>query len=321
MICTRNRADSVARTLSVLSRQQVDAGFEWQILVVDNAPGDASCQRVVQTAAEGASAEVQYVLEPELGLARARNTGWRKARGDVIAYIDDDTLPAEHWLRELLLPYNGSNVAAVCGRLIPRPDTDNPNSNAEVWRQEYTFDLGDEVHDTSWLCGANMSFRREWLQRIEGFDTRLGRVGPCLLASDEHDASRAILRDPEKPRIVYTPRALAYHRTQTADLDDSRLIKRHRCAGVSTVLLDRKDRPLRWARELALRQFKQGLWLARALMRTLRRKPTPLLQRARFEEFVGYYRELFLGPERGCRGCPMQPYRRASLGTSARERR
>jgi glycosyltransferase involved in cell wall biosynthesis len=322
VVCTRDRAALLAETLRRLCAQSVPAGLDWEILVVDNASSDDTAD-VVKRAAEQSPVPLRYVQEPETGLAIARNRGWREARGEIVAYVDDDTLVDRLWLAEALGPYAAERVAGVGGRLLPLVDPVIRDGFDPGWLEVYTFDRGPE-HDVDVVSGANMSFRRAVLERIGGFEVQLGRIGGCLLGGDEYDVCRKIRREPGRLRIVYNPRMLVHHRLPVAPFSDALLVKRSHCGGISNALLDRKERPLRRGYELLLRNAKLALWAARALRRRLSGRSRSLQEQARLQEFAGYYKERLLGSRVACRGCPMFPQRlprvEAAEALAARER-
>ena len=85
VICTYNRADLLAGAIESLLEQTLNPAHR-EIIVVDNASTDGTRAVVEQFAPDG----VRYVLETRQGLGYARNRGWQEARGEFVAYIDDD---------------------------------------------------------------------------------------------------------------------------------------------------------------------------------------------------------------------------------------
>ena len=55
----------------------------------------------------------------EPGLSAARNLGIKEARGDIIAFIDDDALPFPDWAEEMVKTYEDDQVIAVTGPALP----------------------------------------------------------------------------------------------------------------------------------------------------------------------------------------------------------
>lgn len=92
-ICTRRRPDGLRRLLQSLVRQRAAPPFE--VVVVDNDPA-ASAQAMAESMQ--ADLNLRYVCEPAPGLAAARNRSLQEARGDFLAFIDDDEEADETWL-------------------------------------------------------------------------------------------------------------------------------------------------------------------------------------------------------------------------------
>ena len=106
VICTRDRADMLARTLASLREQTRPPD---QIVVVDNASRDEATRAVALRAG------VDYVREDRPGLDIARNRGARAARGEIVAYTDDDVAVHPCWLERLVEAFDSPRVAAVTG--------------------------------------------------------------------------------------------------------------------------------------------------------------------------------------------------------------
>ena len=71
--------------------------------------------------------KVKVILnEKNLGLSKSRNKGIKEAKGDVIAFFDDDAVADEDWLKELERMYREYDAIAAGGRLMPRWITKKP---------------------------------------------------------------------------------------------------------------------------------------------------------------------------------------------------
>ena len=92
VVCTHRRPQYVPDLLRALER--LDPAPD-EIVVVDNDPGELDCRAEVE---RGGS---RYVREDRRGLDNARNTGLGAARGELVAFTDDDCVPAVTWLRKL----------------------------------------------------------------------------------------------------------------------------------------------------------------------------------------------------------------------------
>lgn len=186
IICTRDRPDRLEECLRALRDQSYP---RFDVLVVDNGtstPVANICERF------GASC----VRAPIPGLTRARNIGARVARGEIVAYIDDDAIVEPGWLHALVAGFRDPTVAAVSGRVrymkavgesraisdeVAQDDSPRPPGRFDLttsgWFTKASFGgVGD---------GGNMAFRRAAIVPGPGFDERLGR-GQSIDSGDEH---------------------------------------------------------------------------------------------------------------------------------------
>ena len=157
IICTRNRADRLRRTLAAITALHVPAGLEAYFVVADN--GSLDDTKAVAQAFAGGRIPVRHVLEPTPGQCQARNTGMAQSSGEVILFTDDDVIPPAGWLEAMVLPIvSGKADAMVGGVMIP----------TYLQRPWMT-----ELH-RSMLASTNMAFSRAVLQKVPRFDTELG---------------------------------------------------------------------------------------------------------------------------------------------------
>ena len=109
------RPDELAATLPLLLDQMASVSARTRILVVDNDP-DGSARPVVDALGDD---RIAYAVEPQPGIAAARNHALDRATDDdLLIFIDDDETPSEHWLRDLLATYEATRPAAVVGPVI-----------------------------------------------------------------------------------------------------------------------------------------------------------------------------------------------------------
>jgi GT2 family glycosyltransferase len=185
VICTRDRAKMLARALSSLGEQTRKPD---QIVVVDNA------SRSQETRNVALAAGVECVREDRPGLDIARNTGARKATGEIIAYTDDDVLLHPRWLERLVAAFDSENVVAVTGLVLPAElETSSQVLFEKHWGfgrgfRRIDFDAQYFARHQRYGCpvwevgaGASMGFRRRAFAEVGYFDERLdvGAAGCC----------------------------------------------------------------------------------------------------------------------------------------------
>ncbi|MCU1670662.1 MAG: hydrolase, HAD-superfamily, subfamily [Blastococcus sp.] len=103
------------------------------------------------------------------GPARARNLGWRTARTEWVAFLDDDVVPDPDWYGQLAddLADLGPDVAGSQGRVrVPLPEDRRPTD----WERS-TAGLAT----SSWIT-ADLAYRRAALAAMGGFDERFPRA-------------------------------------------------------------------------------------------------------------------------------------------------
>lgn len=186
IICTYNRPKELQRSIRSLLGQSLSRAM-YEIVVVDNSP-TKSAHDIVEGFKDADN--VRYIHEPTIGLSQARNTGFKNARGDFIAYIDDDATANHEWLALMRRAFMESGVACVGGKVELVLENERP----EWLVDELLFCLGELslseqpliVGGTShYLHGCNIAFRKEVLVTIGGFNHNLGRVGQNLISCEE----------------------------------------------------------------------------------------------------------------------------------------
>src|SRR3989337_3554689 len=98
IICTHNRVEYLTKAIQSLVDQNIPKS-KYEIIVVDNCSTDSTREVVEKFSSKS---NIRYIYEPTLGANKARNTGWRNARGKYIAYLDDDAIASPVWLCRIL---------------------------------------------------------------------------------------------------------------------------------------------------------------------------------------------------------------------------
>jgi len=124
-ICTYRRATLLRRLLSTLEEQVTDGAFTFSVVVVDNDAAQ-SARAVVAEASAAGHREIVYAHEPEKNIARARNRTLASARGEYVAFIDDDEFPSPRWLLQLLETSRAQNAAGVLAPVLAHFDVAPP---------------------------------------------------------------------------------------------------------------------------------------------------------------------------------------------------
>jgi len=124
-ICTYKRKELLARLIGLLQNQNTRNLFDYSILIVDN-DEKKSAEKVIENIQKKSIIKIYYYNEPEQNIALARNKAVDNAKGNYIAFIDDDEFPIDDWLLKLYESRQKFNVDGVLGPVIPHYEVNPP---------------------------------------------------------------------------------------------------------------------------------------------------------------------------------------------------
>jgi glycosyltransferase involved in cell wall biosynthesis len=211
VIPTAGRPEELDRCLTAVAAQTYP---RFDIIVVDNTDGDPETERIAR------KWNARYVRELKRGLCRARNRGALVSSADVIAYLDDDSVPEPGWLAGLADEFRDKDVMGVGGKTIPlRLETDSEKLFADVRGSAYNrpAPLVVDRNTPYWfeICGfggigagCNMAVRRAAFEVWPGFHERTDRGTPVYGGGEQHAFFSLVNRG---FRVSYTPHAVVRH--------------------------------------------------------------------------------------------------------------
>ncbi|WP_263784460.1 glycosyltransferase family 2 protein [Salinibacter grassmerensis] len=171
LICTRNRASHLRKTLQSVSRVSIPDRLDPELIVVDNGSTDETAEVIRATSAE--SMPLRRVTEPTPGVARARNAAIQHAEGRLLLWLDDDVRVPGNWLHCMTRPILETEADAVAGTV------ELPSHLERTWMQPFhrtalasTESIDSETPQN--IISANMAFDRAVLADVPGFDPELG---------------------------------------------------------------------------------------------------------------------------------------------------
>jgi GT2 family glycosyltransferase len=235
VICayTEERWDDVLAAVRSVEAQRV-APHEI-VLVVDH-------NRTLRDRLAEALPHVQVVENRgERGLSGGKNTGVALARGDVIAFLDDDAVAEAGWLEHLTAGYSRPEVMGVGGLTLPLWETGRPSWFPEEfdWVVGCTF-VGRPPGVVRNLLGGNASFRREVFE-VAGFPSQLGRTSRNRrpLGCEETEFCIRVSQSLPGSVFVFESRAVIWHRAPAARERFSYFRSRCYAEGLSKALVTR----------------------------------------------------------------------------------
>ena len=218
VVCTYNGAATLRDCLEGVGALRYP---RYETIVVDDGSTDASAAIAQELGA-------RVVSTPNRGLSAARNTGLHAARGEIVAYLDDDARPDADWLTYLADTFAATRHAGIGGPNIPPADETGVAScvaNAPGGPVHVLFSDTEAEH----LPGCNMAFRRSVLLELGGFDPQF------RVAGDDVDLCWRL--EQAGHTLGFHPAAMVWHRRRTTV---RRFWRQQRGYGRAEALLERK---------------------------------------------------------------------------------
>jgi GT2 family glycosyltransferase len=223
VIPTIDRPDALRACLEAVLAQPLP---RFEVIVVDNAPGESGAREVV-AALDPGTHTLRYDPQPQRGASRARNRGLKRASGEIVAFLDGDARPDPTWLPALVAamatPLDGAAMpTCATGPILPDDLVTEPQAWLEEWGgfakgfERRVYDRGRHTSGSplypfaagTFGSGANMAFRTAAFRRLGGFDTALG---PGTPARGGEDLAAFVSVITSGGSIVYAPDAIVWH--------------------------------------------------------------------------------------------------------------
>lgn len=213
IICTRDRPQQLAAALSSVVRSEYP---HFEVIVVDNASETTETAELLDEQYRHFP-NIRYTREVRPGVSWARNRGLWEAKGEIVAFTDDDVIVDEYWLAELVRGFEAADdVACVTGLTLPAEVETQP----QMWFEElggFTFGFNRIIHNMATArlphrlypfsaikfgTGVNIAFKASQLCAVHGFD-------PAFPNGQDIEAYYRVMKSGHT--MVYEPSALVRH--------------------------------------------------------------------------------------------------------------
>jgi GT2 family glycosyltransferase len=202
VICSRNRPQLLLETVECVLNGDVPPS---ELIIVDQS------EQPHPSLAHQSNADclIRYLHSKSRGASQARNEGAAAASYPLLAFIDDDILPARDWYATTIRAFFAAGPRSVItGRVLPgeaqRPGEFVPALVLSEEPRVYAGRIGTDV-----LASCNMALYRSAFDDVGGFDERFG-PGSKFPAAEDNDLGFRLLE--AGYQIVYAPQAVVYHR-------------------------------------------------------------------------------------------------------------
>jgi GT2 family glycosyltransferase len=243
IVCTHNGSRTIGDACQALRELDYPS---YEVIFVDDGSIDNTAViarelgfRVISTSHRGLSSALPgkenghdwVITKPNRGLSNARNLGLAAARGEIVAYLDDDAYPDPHWLHYLvasLLNPRAERYAGVGGPNIAPPG-DGLIANCVAHAPGGPIHVLLTHQKAEHIPGCNMAFRKVALQSIGGFDPQFH------VAGDDVDVCWRLQK--EGWTLGFSPAAVVWHHRRNSVLTYWRQQKGY---GKAEAMLERK---------------------------------------------------------------------------------
>jgi glucosyl-dolichyl phosphate glucuronosyltransferase len=228
-------ADTMAAVNSVRRQSLAPAEI---IIVVDHNP--VLYRRLASALPDLAVVENQEAR----GLSGGKNTGIAMARGDIVAFLDDDAVADANWLKFFVDPYSDRAVAGVGGLTLPSWAAGQPSwFPAEFyWVVGCSYvGLPTSPAPVRNLFGGNASFRRGIFDTVGGFRTGIGRsASKRPLGCEETELCIRLRQQSPGSVLLFDNRAVIWHKVPAPRSRFSYFLSRCYAEGLSKAMVTQK---------------------------------------------------------------------------------
>lgn len=195
VIPTYNSERTIGKVLESLFKEIKNYRKKVEVIVVDDGSTDKTLEIVEKY-------PVKIFKQKHKGPAAARNLGWRKAKGEIVIFLDSDCKVSKGWLRKILKPFEDKKVAGVGVKY--------KTWNKRNWVARFVgYEIGQRHEkmkkEVDYLASYSTAYRKEVLKKINGFDTSFK-----MAAAEDNDLSYRIVSLGYK--LIFLKNCFVFHR-------------------------------------------------------------------------------------------------------------
>ncbi|MBX7249913.1 MAG: glycosyltransferase [Caulobacteraceae bacterium] len=239
MIPTCRRPAQLAVAVRSIFAQQGFAPGDVELVVVDNDPA-GSARAAFEALAAAAPVSTVYVHAPIPGVAQARNAGMAAARGEMVAFLDDDEEAPAHWLAALVAAQARHGAAVVFGPVraaLPAGIDEHRAYLEDFFSRAGPAEAG--VIETYYGCGCSLLVRAAMPPGDKPFAAERDHIG------GEDDLLFGTMKD-RGARFAWEPAAWVWEHVPAARANLSYAVRRAFAYGQGPTAAAAAARPVRW---------------------------------------------------------------------------
>ena len=194
-VCTYNRTDVLPKCLESLADQTISAEF-FEVMIIDNNSTDDTKKIALDFCTKHAN--FKYIFEEKQGLSQARNRAINEARGEYLAYIDDDAIADKKWVESILNCFTQTDADVVGGPVKSFIDTEKIPRFYDA--KNHDFYCGNErkrlqpPNFSFGFSGCNTCFKKSLFYELGNYLTDFGMIGNKQRMGEDSEMGYRLLK-------------------------------------------------------------------------------------------------------------------------------
>lgn len=208
IICTYNRGDILSECLRSLTNQSIPSEY-FEVIIINNNSTD-NTQKIAESFVYQAS-NYRVIIEHEQGISAARNRGWKEAKGEYIAYTDDDCRLPPDWLKKALEIIENHSPDLFGGPYHAAYLSQKPPWFKDSYGSLFIASDPKYLSRGEYLSAGNLFIKKEILAGLDGFNHKLGPTGYSIKYGEETAIQEILYKSMPDVRIYYDPDLFVSH--------------------------------------------------------------------------------------------------------------
>lgn len=221
IIPTHNRSQSLTRAIDSILQDNIKS--EYEIVVVDNNSKDDT-----KLVISNYKSNVNYYFEPNTSFSKARHTGAKNAKGDILLYIDDDVIISQGSIDKIVEIFvKFSECGVIAARILPKYEEEPPDwclsceqafNGWSLYNPNIYRHLSQGFQEVDWAAGPMMGIRKNVYNLVAGFppDTlgvetndSEGTFNKLYVGPGDYGLCTNVIKEGFK--VYYVPEVSCYH--------------------------------------------------------------------------------------------------------------
>lgn len=203
--------------------------FEHFELLIIEQKGNSFLKSFIAQQSTNNKKKIEYFNLPDKGVSYAKNFGILRAKGNILAFTDDDCLVEKNWLQNIENGFTKfKGIAAVFGKTMSYKPHKHPNLKCPCTFKVSKIAVVDKIkpHWKYVGFGNNMAIKREMFNKFGLFKIWLGSGSMGMNAEDAEYILRLLYN---KQSILVNPDMRVYHNRWLTKVQEYKLNLTYTC--------------------------------------------------------------------------------------------